>query len=285
MTQELGAGPALGPAGADPGSRAATIASVVVPLAAAGLLAVASSTAGEAGVGVVVLLLQVPLVLAWLALCGATGSAGGFAIACVAIGAADLLLANDDQATTRALAPVLALALLASFAHQLARGRHRRGATASMAAEVSAVVIAGAAACWLAVRALPLGRAAVSVALASVVAGLVVGRLVDLLLPGPRVVDGGLRGPWGAAAGLIGAIAGGTVAGAMHASVGASSGLVMAAVVGVAVVTTDLAVDMVAVGLAASEVRARSAVPPIAGLLPLVAAAPAAYVTARVLLG
>src|SRR5689334_21309311 len=120
---------------------AATIAAVVVPLAAAGLLAVASATAGRAGVGVVVLLLQVPLVLAWLALCDATGSGGGFLLTLGAIAAADLLLATDDQATTRALAPVVALALLASFGHQLARGRHRRGATASMAAEVSAVVI------------------------------------------------------------------------------------------------------------------------------------------------
>ena len=59
MANEVG----VGDIALDPGSRAATIASVVVPLAAAGLLAVASATAGEAGVGVVVLLLQVPLVL------------------------------------------------------------------------------------------------------------------------------------------------------------------------------------------------------------------------------
>ena len=264
---------------------AATAAAVIVPLAAAGLLLVASDTAGKAGVGVVVLLLQVPLVLAWLALCGATGSAGGFALSLGAVAAADLLLATDDQATTRALAPVIALALLGSFAHQLLRGRHRRGATASMAADVSAVVISAAAACWLAVRALPLGRDAVTVALAAVVVALVAGRAVDLLLPGPKVVYGGLRGPWGAAVALLAALGAGAIAGGMHDLVGAANGLVMAAVVAVAVVTTDLAVDMVAAGLPASAARARSAIPPVAGLLPLVAAAPAAYVAARVLLG
>jgi hypothetical protein len=264
---------------------AAKAASAVVPLIVAGLLAVASATSGVAGVGVVVLLLQVPLVLAWLALCGATGSAGGFALALVGLGAADLLLATDDAATTRALAPVVALALLGSFAHQLARGSRRRGATASMAAEVSAVVIAGSAACWLAVRALPLGHDAVTVAIAAVVAALVAGRLVDVVLPGPKVVDGGLRGPWGAVAAVLAALGAGAVAGANLELVGTANGLVMSAVIALAVVTTDLAVDMVAAGLPASEFRARSAVPPVAGLLPLVAAAPAAYVAARVLLG
>ncbi|MDQ1688266.1 MAG: hypothetical protein QOK42_1241 [Frankiaceae bacterium] len=264
---------------------AAVAASVIVPLAGAALLAVSSATAGIAGVGVVVLLLQVPLVLAWLALCGSSGSAGGFLLSVVALAAADLLLANDDQATTRALAPVVALALLGSFAHQLARGRHRQAATASMAAEVSAVVIAGSAACWLAVRALPLGREAVSVALAAVAAALLSGRVVDLAVPGPKVVPGGLRGPWGAVVAIVGALGAGAAAGAAQNAVGAANGLVMAAVVAIAVVTTDLAVDMMAAGLPASEFRARSAIPPVAGLLPLVAAAPAAYVAARVLLG
>jgi hypothetical protein len=246
---------------------------------------VASSTAGIAGAGVVVLLLQVPLVLAWLALCGASGSAGGFGLTVLALAAADLLLANDDQATTRALAAVIALSLIASFAHQLARGRHRVGATASMAAEVSAVVIAGSAACWLAVRALPLGAEAVSVALAAVGAALVTGRVVDLALPGPKVVPGGLRGPWGAVCAILGALAAGAAVGAAQDLVGVRNGVVIAAVVAIAVVTTDLAVDMMAAGLPPAEFRARSAVPPVAGLLPLVAAAPAAYVAARVLLG
>lgn len=264
---------------------AATVAAVVVPLAAAALLAVASATAGLAGVGVVVLLLQVPLVLAWFALSGATGTGAGFGLTLVAIGAADLALANDDQATMRALAPILGLALLAAFAHQLARGRHRTGATMSMAAVISAIVIAGAAACWLAVRALPLGGDAVTVAVSAVVAALVAGRAVDLLLPGPKVVAGGLRGPVGSAVALVAAVGAGAVAGGMHDTVGALNGTLLALLVAIAVVTTDLAVDMIGAGLPLAELRARSAVPPVAGLLPLVAAAPAAYVAARLLLG
>jgi hypothetical protein len=86
-------------------------------------------------------------------------------------------------------------------------------------------------------------------------------------------------------AAIIGGVAAGAVAGSVQDSVGFGNGVVMAAVVAIAVVTTDLAVDMMAAGLPASEFRARSAVPPVAGLLPLVAAAPAAYVAARVLLG
>ena len=264
---------------------AATIAAVVVPLVGAGLLAVASATSGLAGVGVVVLLLQVPLVLAWFALSAATGTGLGFALTLVAIGASDLALANDDQATTRALAPIVGLSLLAAFGHQLVRGRRRAGATMSMAAVISAIVIAAAAACWLAVRALPLGADAVSVAVSAVVAALVTGRIVDLALPGPKVVPGGLRGPVGAGLALVAAVGAGAIAGASIDTVGVANGALLALLVAVAVVTTDLAVDMVAAGLPASELRARSAVPPVAGLLPLVAAAPAAYLAARVLLG
>jgi hypothetical protein len=227
----------------------------------------------------------VPLVLAWFALSAATGTGVGFGLTLVAIGAADLALANDDQATTRALAPILGLSLLAAFGHQLARGRRRSGTTMSMAAVVSAVVIAAAAACWLAVRALPLGRDAVTVAVSAVVAALVTGRVVDLALPGPKVVAGGLRGPVGAALAVVAAVAAGAVAGGMHATVGTANGVLLALLVAAAVVTTDLAVDMIAAGLPLAELRARSAVPPVAGLLPLVAAAPAAYLAARVLLG
>lgn len=280
--------PAAGPSGPTSGATmqaAATVAAVVVPLAAAGLLAVASATSGRAGVGVVVLLLQVPLVLAWFALSGATGTGVGFGLAVVALGASDLALATDEQATTRALAPIVGLSLLAAFAHQLSRRRGRVGSTMSMAAVVSAILISGAAACWLAVRALPLGRDAVTVAVSAVVGALVAGRVADLALPGPKVVPGGLRGPVGAALALVAAVAAGGVAGGMHDTVGVGNGVLLALLVAVAVVTTDLAVDMIAAGLPVTELRARSAVPPIAGLLPLVAAAPAAYVAGRLLLG
>src|SRR4051794_37878095 len=98
-----------------------------------------------------VLLTQVLLAGAWVPALQATSPIGGRIVVLGAAGAADVaVLAADETRPMEHVAPVLAVALLAALAHQLARRDGRGGLTTSLTATGSATVFACLGSAWLA---------------------------------------------------------------------------------------------------------------------------------------
>ena len=98
-----------------------------------------------------VLLTQVLLAVAWFPALQATSPIGGRIVVLGAAGAADVaVLAADETRPMEHVAPVLAVALLAALAHQLARRDGRGGLTTSLTATGSATVFACLGSAWLA---------------------------------------------------------------------------------------------------------------------------------------
>lgn len=233
------------------------------------------------------LLTQVLVVLAWLALLDTPGGGGAFVIAVGAALLSDGALLSTVEDSVSSLPAVVALGLLAGLVHQMAR-RRRHDVTASLAAGTTAVVLVVAVCTLLALWDEPGGQSAVFVSLVAGAAGVFVARLVDALRLGRVLAEGATR-RW---PGLVAGLAAGTVAAVVtaaseHEQVFLSA---EAACLGLAVVAAALAADL-AVDLGAAELRpgprdARrvSALLPAAALLPLAALAPVAYVAGRTLL-
>ncbi|MBA3249425.1 MAG: hypothetical protein H0T66_03755 [Geodermatophilaceae bacterium] len=150
---------------------------------------------------VAVAVLQAGLVLTWSAALGFRGYVGSLLIGAGAAAAADVaaLDVGDQFGSTGddrlgPLAAVLALALILAFVHQLTRRSPRVVLTESMAGVtlLSALVVAPSA--YLVLAQLSEGPALLRTCVASLGAALVVGHLVDLLVPVPRIVEGVPRG-------------------------------------------------------------------------------------------
>jgi hypothetical protein len=168
--------------------------------------------------------------------------------------------------------------------HQLAR-RPRIQVTLSFAGTISAVCFALAAASYIALSVEKGGDMADAAALLGAGASLGVARLADLALPRPAAVPGSRRGVVGLVIGFGFAVLVGWAYGRAHAVLGAERGIRLALVAAVIALVADLAVDGVLRGAPPKDERARSGVPPLGVLLPVVLAAPAAYVAGRILLG
>jgi hypothetical protein len=98
-----------------------------------------------------VLLTQVLLAVAWFPALRATSPIGGRIVVLGAAGAADVaVLAADETRPMEHVAPVLAVAMLAALAHQLARRDGRGGLTTSLTATGAATVYACLGSAWLA---------------------------------------------------------------------------------------------------------------------------------------
>jgi hypothetical protein len=247
-----------------------------------GLAGLATVNATALGAGVFAV--QVVLVLSFLALVDSPGSGGAFVVAAVSAGTADVVVLISDGRVS-GLAGVIALGLVGSLIHQLAR-RGRTRVTESMADTLVAVVLAVSAAALLALRMAGGGRDAVIVCLAAGAGALVAGRVGDRILPRPALAIGANRG-WpglllalGAGAAAAVAVAGDT--GPVAGTRGALLGLAIAATVSAA----DLSIDLGAAELTAGRRDARrvSALMPAGLVLPFAALAPVAYVAGRLVL-
>jgi hypothetical protein len=98
-----------------------------------------------------VLLTQVLLAVAWFPALRATSPLGGRIVVLGAAGAADVaVLAADETRPMEHVAPVLAVAVLAALAHQLARRDGRGDLTASLTATGAATLFACLGSAWLA---------------------------------------------------------------------------------------------------------------------------------------
>ena len=255
-----------------------------VTSAVAGVL-MAAAYAGPPALGAAVFALQLLLTLAWLAALGVTGGLGAFGIAAGAGVAAVVVLLRSDGAYIGDLVGVVGIAMVASLLHQVAR-RHRTLVTMSIAGTMSAVLVAVAASTYVALRSGVDGRGATAAGLAGAGAAVLAARLVDAIIARPVAVPSGSRG-W---PGLVAGVAAGCGIGALYAwgagGLALLDGLAIAGVAGACALAADLAVDTGAVVVTVEgDERQRSALVPTAMFLPLAMAAPAAYVTGRILLG
>jgi hypothetical protein len=244
----------------------------LVVLAAGGAAAL-SAALGGSGRLVAVALLQLALVAAWVVAVGIRGLLGSVGLGVATAAGADAALLLPDRPQLDGLLAVLGLGFLAAVVHQMARPAPRLYLVASLAGVVLLLSSVCALAVLLGLGRLDDGEQALVTALLAVGAALLVGHLVDLVLPRPRITPEVPRGLLGLLLAVVAAVAvawlrrdGGTTAGGVPAVVyGAALGGVAALV-----------------GLGASYVVAERgqagwALPVVQAVLPLAAAAPVAY--------
>lgn len=235
---------------------------VVAALVAAGLaVALGLAAAGPVAVLVAaVALLQLMVAFRWfLALdLDAAARSGALVGAAAAIGADLTVALRDDRHPLSSVSAVLGLAMLAALVHQLVRRDGRDRLTASLTATVSLAVVGTLGSCYLGAQS---GRDGAAFVAAAVAAAAVV--MVAAALPIPEVLGSG--------AGLVAGVAAGGVVGVLTDLGPRTGGIVGLACAAGAVVT------------AAVARRAAHPEPVVTGGLPLLLAAPVAFVLARLL--
>ncbi|MFN2521993.1 MAG: hypothetical protein ABR614_01570 [Mycobacteriales bacterium] len=242
------------------------------------------ATLGEWPLAGGVLVLQLLLVLGFLALVDAPASGGAFLVAGGATLVADGVVLGSDGRVS-GLAGVVGLGFVGALLHQLIR-RKRTRVTESLADTLVAVVLAVAVVPVVALRMSGGGEEAVRVCLVAGGAAFLAGRIGDRVLPRPALALGATRG-WpglllGLGAGAAAAVAVAGDAGAVAGTRGALLGLAVSA----SVAAADLAVDLGAAELTAGRRDARrvSALRPVGLVLPVAALAPVAFVAGRLVL-
>ncbi len=163
-----------------------------VSAVAVALLVVLPQFVGDLGRLAAVLVLQLGLVLTWVLVTGIQGFGGSLAVGAAAAVAADLVLVLPHRPALGGLLVVFGVGFLAAVLQQMFR-RPRPDLVASLAGSVLLLGVVGALAALLLLgRSSGSGRAVV--ALLAVGAALVVGHLVDVLLPRPQLAAGVPRG-------------------------------------------------------------------------------------------
>lgn len=182
----------------------------VAVLVGLGLVVCSRSSAVALLVGVAVL--QALVVLAWVFGTSVPGRKGALVVAGAAAAAADVAVSVWPDDRLGPLLGVVGLAVPAMFVHQLMRGAARVRLLSSLGGTAVAVVAVAAAASLVQLRhefdGSSLGGRVVAAVVAASAGALVVGQLVDLVMPAPRfdpAVDRGLLGVV-ASAGLGGSV-------------------------------------------------------------------------------
>lgn len=191
-----------------------------LPAAAATALAVAllvglPEVLGQTGRLAAVLVLQLGLVLCWALVTGIQGFAGSLAVGAGAAVAADLALVLPEDPELGDLLAVVGVGFLVIVLQQMLR-RPRHELVASLSGAVLMLVAVASLAALLLLGRTDSGSERALVALLAVGAALVVGHLVDLVLPRPRLADGVPRG----LAGLVLAVLAGTAVAVLAAGTG-----------------------------------------------------------------
>jgi hypothetical protein len=252
----------------------------------AALVAAALAGLTVAGVGPLaagVFAVQVVVALAWLAALDVRGSGGGFVILVATSGVIDVVVADNSTADIGRGAGVLGAMVSLALLFQLAR-RPRVEVTVSFAGIVSGATFALAGASYVALCVEAGGDRADIAALLGAGAALAVARIGDLALPRPAV-PGSRRGVVGLVLGLAAAGIVGWALGSGSSALSADAATRLAIIAALVALIADVAVDAALQASPGLDERARSAIPPLGILLPVVLAGPAAYVAGRILLG
>ena len=196
-------------------ARAHHLPAAGLALVAVALLAGLPELLGDLGRLAAVLVLQLGLVLAWVLVTGIQGFAGSLAVGAAAAVAADLALVLPDRPELGGVLVVFGLGFLAVVLQQMFR-RPRADLVASLSGGLLLVCAVGALAAYLLVGQDAAEETWAQIAVLVAGTALVIGHLVDLVLPRPQVADGvprGLAGPAAAVlAGTAVAVVGATLA-------------------------------------------------------------------------
>ncbi|MGY1855317.1 hypothetical protein [Modestobacter sp. SYSU DS0290] len=177
-------------------------------LVAAGLLAGLPALFDGPGRIAAVAVLQLALVAGWVVATGIRGAAGSVLLGVLAAAGADVALLLPERPELDALLVVLGLGFLAAVVHQMTRRAPREYLVASLAGVLLLLCSLCALAVHLGVARVDDGPQAATTAALVVAAALVVGHLVDLVLPRPQLATGVPRG----LVGLVLAVAAGVAA-------------------------------------------------------------------------
>ena len=148
-------------------------------------LAVAANL-GAVDLLVAVAVMQALLVISWVLGTGLPGRIGGFAVGALAAAGADVVVSKWPHGQLGTLLGVLALAVPAMFVHQLTRGVVRTRVTESLSDIAILVVAVVALPALMQLRHETDGKVMVTVVVLAATGALVVGHLVDAVVPRPR---------------------------------------------------------------------------------------------------
>ena len=240
---------------------------VVVALA---VLAVGSKLPGDGGRLIAVGLLQLALVAAWVIGTAPGGAAGTALIGVAAALGADLALELPARPGIGGLLPVIGPAFLAVVLNQMLR-RRRDEVTAALANGVLLVCAVTALSVVLLVSRAesPTGASA----LLAVGAALVVGHVLDLVLPRPQLAPGAPRGLLGLVLAVLAAVAVAFVRRGLGDLVDGLSAVIFGAILGTVAALVAIAGSYIT---AEAEVTGRraAALAVVQALLPIAACAP-----------
>lgn len=158
----------------------------VVSLLAVGLLIGLPEALGDLGRLAAVLVLQLGLVLSWVLVTGAQGFAGSLTVGAAAAVAGDLTLVLPARPALGGLLAVFGLGFLVVVLQQMLR-RPRSDLVASLSGGVLLFCVVGALGALLLLGRTPGGDGRAALALAAVGTALVLGHVVDVVLPRPQL--------------------------------------------------------------------------------------------------
>lgn len=256
-----------------------------LPAAACAVVAVAllvglPAVLDQTGRLAAVLVVQLGLVLCWVLVTGIQGFAGSLAVGAAAAVAADLALVLPSDPELGELLAVVAVGFLAAVLQQMLR-RPRPELVASLAGSVLMVVAVASLAALLLLGRTDAGSERALVALLAVGAALVVGHLVDLVLPRPQLADGVPRGLVGVVLAVLAAAGVAVLAAGTGDALDTGRALVHGVVIGGVAALTALVASYVVVeatgdGDAADPRTSRWVLPVVQVALPIAACAPVA---------
>ena len=258
-------------------------AGLVVALLAGSLLAI-TARMGATELLVAIAVVQALAAFAWVFGTRMPGRKGGLVIAALAAAGADVTVSVWPHSRLGTLLPVLGLAVPVMFVHQLMRGAARVKVVASLGG-VALLVLAEASLPALLQLRHEFGRqhgGQVASGVAAAAAGaLVVGYLVDLIVPAPRFDPLVARGLLGvvAAAGLGGSIGYLALESNRYTDLSGGRGAFIGASLGALIALLAVAMSFVEYGVPVPEGRgpARRARPMLGAVLPMCLLAPVAF--------
>ncbi|WP_448615400.1 hypothetical protein [Modestobacter sp. URMC 112] len=256
--------------------RAHHLPAAAAVVAATVLLAGLPVVWGSAGLVVAVVAVQLALVAAWVVAVGIRGFTGSLVLGAAATAGTDLALLLPERARLDPLVVVLGLTFLAAVLHQMVRPAPRRYLVASLAGVVLLVCAVCSLGVFLTVGRLADGPRLVSTAVLVVGGALLVGHLVDLVLPRPQIAPGVPRG----LVGLVLAVLAGAGVAVLREGATALSDVLGAVTAGTVLGSVAALTGLGASYVVAERPRRRWALPVVQAVLPLAAAAPAAYALA-----
>ncbi|MGK5111079.1 MULTISPECIES: hypothetical protein [unclassified Geodermatophilus] len=237
------------------------------------LLVLLPAEFGERGRLAAVAVLQVALVAAWVPATGVLARAGAPVLGLAGAAGADVLLVVPERPEVGSLLAVPGLGFLAAVLHQMVRRAPRRDVVGSLAGVLLLLCAVCALAVLLRLETSGEGSRVVTTALLVVGTTLLVGHLVDLVLPRPPIAAELARGVPGL---VLSVLAGAAVAMVRHGS-GELFEVLTVLLFGLVLGGVAALVALVADHVVAEGPGSAWAVPLVQAVLPIAAFAPVAF--------